>query len=245
MALVAIAITRLVKPGLVKDVSDALDRILRLDILARAPEGALADRDRFRDTYLYTTETNALLIAHEGSLRAIFGSLAMNKATIGLDEWMRFLKATGLIGLDLSLDEAVLCFSFSRMCVVDSQTVKGFVKCMRLPFEGFLEALGRSAALKAWPTAEEVASVHCEDAYHFMRALRSGEMELEVTHDEFVKARSAPWGKVSTVVPFVESLRNLLLTIIHRIEDDAGKIENLEVSEAEAQQWMKKLTERV
>ena len=57
------------------------------------------------------------------------------------------MRLLDLIGPDLAEREAVLCFSWSRMAVVDSGTVKGRLKSCRLPFEGYMEVDVKSTHL--------------------------------------------------------------------------------------------------
>ena len=47
------------------------------------------------------------------------------------------------------------------MCVIDAQSIVGRIKEMHLPFEGFLEAVCRVAAIKALPTDTEVEAAAC------------------------------------------------------------------------------------
>lgn len=99
----------------------------------------------FRRDFCYCEGTDVALRRHEPSLRAIFSGLAASHEKAGaesklisLDEWRDFLRGLTLIGTDLTERDATLCFSWSRMCVIDDRTERGAVRDINLPFEGFL-----------------------------------------------------------------------------------------------------------
>jgi len=62
---------------------------------------------------------------------------------------------------EMALADALLCFAWSRMLVIDGWTGRGHAKESNLPFEGFLEALCRVSALMALPTDAEVNESAC------------------------------------------------------------------------------------
>ena len=62
---------------------------------------------------------------------------------------------------EMALADALLCFAWSRMLVIDGWTDRGHAKESCLPFEGFLEALCRVSALMALPTDAEVNESAC------------------------------------------------------------------------------------
>ena len=78
---------------------------------------------------------------HADSLRNLFAVAAGGDTAsatdklLSLDEWRRLLKALGLIGKDVTERDARLCFSCSRMAVIDGQTARGYAKENNLPFE--------------------------------------------------------------------------------------------------------------
>ena len=65
------------------------------------------------------------------------------------------------LGAISPLADALLCFAWSRMLVIDGWTDRGHAKESCLPFEGFLEALCRVSALMALPTDAEVNESAC------------------------------------------------------------------------------------
>lgn len=112
-----------------------------------------ADRNGFRHQHCYTAAIEAVLRENERSLHNLFGAVASagggssrDSALMSLDEWKAFVHAAGLVGVDVSDRDAVLCFAWSRMTVVDVTRASGREKENSLPFEGFLEALVRLAA---------------------------------------------------------------------------------------------------
>ena len=111
--------------------------------------------------------------------------------SLSVESWLEQMRLLGLIGADLAEREAVLCFSWSRMAVVDSGTSKGRSKATRLPFEGYMEALCRVSTLKAMPTDEELAAAECADAGVYMQWLRETDTEA---WEQLLRERALPWG---------------------------------------------------
>jgi len=70
--------------------------------------------------------------------------------------------------VDLSVTDAVHCFTSSRMTVVDTSTTRGVIRANHLPFEGFLEALCRAASLKGWPEAWEMSTLGFSEIVPFV-----------------------------------------------------------------------------
>lgn len=107
-----------------------MTRLLSVDIAAHLPACALVDPNTFRKLQLYSAEVNFVLRWHEPSLRIVFGSMAEVSRTprlgqgaktplLDLRGWLRLLAATQIIGVDVTERDAVLCFCWARMVVVN------------------------------------------------------------------------------------------------------------------------------
>lgn len=58
------------------------------------------------------------------------------KNLLSFERFKELNRRLGLIDIDLSERDAALCFAWSRMVVVDSQSEKGRMRESSLPFEG-------------------------------------------------------------------------------------------------------------
>ena len=155
---------------------------------------------------------------------------------------MELLKALELIREDVSVRDAKLCFSLSRMAVIDGRTAKGKLKETNLPFEGFMEALCRLSVVKALPTDEELARLQCPDAGVFMQRLLSSDFD-DQTMDEFdpnvfFAERGADWGETPRQ-PMHRCLSHTIACIIRAVEAESRGEDDLQITRKEAQLWAK------
>lgn len=82
----------------------------------------------------------------------------------------------------------ITCLRFVAVLCVDPLSSHEY----SLPFEGFLEALCRTAALKALPTDEEISSAGCQDAGEYVMRLRATDEE---EYQRIQIERCTPWGQ--------------------------------------------------
>ena len=66
-----------------------------------------------------------------------------------MDSWLWLLEACHLLDTDLGVQQAQLCFLWSRMLVVDE--IKDFDRHVAISLVDFLEALARVAEIKNLP----------------------------------------------------------------------------------------------
>ena len=92
-----------------------------------------------------------LLVVH-GLLSQKSGRLPLQ--VLRMDSWLGLLEAGHLLDADLGLQQAQLCFLWSRMLVVDE--IKDFGRHEALSFVDFLEALARVAELKSLPSYSDL-----------------------------------------------------------------------------------------
>jgi len=242
-SLVKIAITKYVISGELADVSEALERLLSNDVYAHVGN-ALTDPNHFRVNTCYTEPVTRALGVHERSLRLLFGCLCEStrmKNLISIDVWIGFLKGLEFIGYDLALRDAVLCFAWSRMIVVDGNTVRGHMKETHVPVEGFFEALVRLTVLKALPTTDEVAEACFTDAAGYVLNLQESDPEGYVAFLKS-KANHAEWGEAMTGEPVHVRLDHMCRLMIGTMEAQIGRKPNERdgnLSEKEVKQWMK------
>ena len=251
-ALIRVAIARYVRSGLLDDVSEALHKFLSVDLAPLADRAVIVDSNRFRRQRAYLEDATTVLALNEPSLRAIFDALTAacgpamhSKKLVALPAWLQFARAIGLIGVDVSQRDATLAFAFSRMIVVDNQTLSGWLEDTCLPFESFCEALCRMAVLKALPTAQEIAEAEEEearkDAGSFFKWLAT---EDEERYEAILRERGTPWGSGSDGAswgsePLGRRLAAMLSIIFRNMEEGSQGRDNLVVTHREASSWAK------
>ena len=72
-----------------------------------------------------------------------------------MDSWLGLLESGHFMDTELGLQQAQLCFLWSRMMVVDE--IKDYSRHEALSFVDFLEALARVAELKSLPSFSDLA----------------------------------------------------------------------------------------
>lgn len=199
-ALVHLCINRYVLTGDMRDVSEAMFRLLQDDVEASLSPSTLQEANHFRLRFCYRQDVSEVLAKHEVSLRRLFmGISASDGSTVGkkhlasllnFEEWKLFVRQCKLIGPDLTERDAKLCFVWARMAVIDGSSEAGAVKENNLPFEGFLEALCRLATLKSLPNDAEIFESGTGDGGLFIRHLFTTD---EAAYDKLVASRSSPW----------------------------------------------------
>lgn len=243
-ALVHIAVNRYVKTGELSDVSEALHKLLT-HVESRLDSALLVDPNVFRREYCYTTDVNAILIKYDNSLGALYAALAggvnaltggFNATLLSLYEWITFMRALEMIQADVTERDALLCFTFSRMAVIDGSSMKGNGRETQLPFEGFLEAIVRLSALKALPTDEEVESAGVKDAFEYLAQLRAKDVE---EYNDMLMKRSSPMG-AEPPQPIHRCVEHTIRIIIRTIEANTAGDDNLRLTTTEIALWMKK-----
>lgn len=244
-ALVHIAINKYVLPKLEPDVSNALERLLGVDVRACVHKSALDAPNEFRKTYLYSKAVNSVLRWHELSLRNIFDAISSvgsesPTSLIDLEAFLRAIASLEIIAVDATERDCSLCFVWSRMSVVDGRTHKGKHKESFLPFEGFLEAICRVAVLKAFPTDAEIRNAGCAHAGAYLDQLEEEDSEA---YEELIESRNTDFGDEPDYQPIHRCVAHLIEMMIYRIEklcggqgDDAN---TLTISELDARKWLK------
>lgn len=137
------------------------------------------------------------------------------------------------------------------MAVVDGRTHRGSVKENSLPFEGFMEALGRIAVLKALPTDAELAQSGCSDAGVFMQKLQASTLSASFIESlglrwepgwdaltAFQRSRAAGWGETSLAQPLARCLHHTICCIIRTIEEDSHGADDMSLKLSEVKNWM-------
>ena len=249
-AIVRVALSRYLLSGVTTSMSVALERLLVSDI-SPTLKPSLSAPDEFRRGHCYTQEVHDVLMKHETSLRVIFDGLDALTNTRGqlgklcsFGVWRGFLRSLGLIGENSGLSESVsaYCFLWSIMCVIDGQTVGGRLKEKHLPFEGFLEALCRLAAIAPLPTDDEIRDALLPDAGAFVAYLKR---EKPAMFEVFQTERTGKWNSPPRQ-PIHRCLEHLLQIIFRRIEgsdetpsEGATRTTNVQISGIEFFTWAK------
>ena len=218
-----IAINRYILPGVMNDVSEALKRLLELDIQARMRPNLLADPNVFREAHCYIASTSEYLRCKERSLRNLFlvlagGGRGAETTLLDLSEWKDFMRAVDLIAADVTERDATLAFVWSRTAVIDGRTIAGHRKEGNLPFEGFLEALCRLACMKSLPTEDEIQESGCKDSAEYLERLREADRPA---YEALLVERATPWGETPPQ-PVEYCVAQLVTIFIREIEKQCG-----------------------
>ena len=221
-ALVHIAILKYIKTEKETDVSEAMERLLAVDITARLTP-ACTEANVFRREVLYTKEVTDELIHQRESLWNIFEGVAgstggknnVNSLLVDLNEWRTSIRALHLIDKDITERDVTLCFAWSRFYVPEKKSLKAMIRIRSLDFLGWLEALVRLAMLKALPTEEEIDLTFCKNAGEWLDE-KFGMPEYK----EVMDTRATPWGQVPAYQPAHISVRQMVQLFIHRIEKE-------------------------
>jgi len=245
--LVRIAVARYVQSGNETDVSAAMQRMMREDILPRSNGAALVESNVFRKHHCYKQEVDAVLRRHETTLRALYDCLATKTTQsignlVAFSTWTAFCGNVGLLDVDVSERDTSLCFSAARMCVANPYSLRGYHTSMGLPFEGWLEALVRIACCKALPTDEEIAEAGYTDAGAYFEWLAVADEER---YTALLEQRATAWGD-EPPQPVERQLDHLMSIILRRIEAETtmSKDSDGSLSAREARKWWEKVEKK-
>ena len=201
--IVRAAIMKLVLPGIIADVSQAVEEFFKTIIVPHADPKVFAPKNSILDV-IYTQDIDEVLRGHEASLRKLFtamcelkqktmehGGLANGLATFA--NFREFAKTFNLIDLDTTERDVTLCFAFSKMLTIDEQKTKPRIKMTHLSFEDFLETLCRIALMKAMP---DEADYNASDARNIGVFLLQQAVEDPERHEAFLLENTTNWGSL-------------------------------------------------
>ncbi|KOO23697.1 flagellar associated protein [Chrysochromulina tobinii] len=194
LALLNIAVNRYVLTRQMESVAEALKALLEQDL---QPKLELQPRifrrpDVFRKAHCYHPDADLALKSFEADLRLLFGAMDFKgRSLIEVNDWRGFCRGSDLFAPDCSERDVMLAFSWSRMAVANEQTERGHFKEICLPFEGFMEALCRLAALKMLPTEQEMKDAGYTDAGSFFYNMRKTDEE---GYKRLLLERAPGWG---------------------------------------------------
>ena len=150
------------------DPSEAIQRLIDKNImpnLESSPEASIDSND-FRRTRLYTENVDQVLKANLKMLKTLFKGACKQKRgsrekRMSVEEYNRLLATLDLFDEDFTKREGTLTFRWSQMSVSDE--VRNVLEYRTILFTDFMEALGRVADLKSFPTREEIAAFNEDD----------------------------------------------------------------------------------
>jgi len=245
VAVVQVAVAKFVKAGVCVRVPEALSRLLVDWIDPQIDYDKFPDPNFFRRA-CYVESVSVQLAAHEPSLRLLhtalceleFGAYAKR---LGSKTWIAFMRAIDFIlGADLSERDCNLCFVWARMAVSSTPGPKD--DC--LPFEGFMEALCRLAAIKALPTDFEIAEKGCEDAGKWVLLMTSDD-DRRTEYQQLLRQRAVGWGG-KPAQPLERCVSHTLSIIVRSMEATCNRGKSAkhvrmdgELSSSEVAMWCK------
>lgn len=159
IALVRVAINLFIRSRQLTDVSDAVDRLLRVCVQSQLGALVTSEPDVFRRAHCYTEATCVVLKRNEEALQRCFEYVANvdvddgqgKHRSLPLKQWLHALRRLEIVHLDLSERDALRCFSWSRMAVGNCTTRRGHHEDTVLPFEGFVSAAAGPQPLRCHP----------------------------------------------------------------------------------------------
>ena len=209
------------------DPIEACRKFFREDIIPRLPRQCFQDSNSFRADFCYKEEVDMELKKHEESLRNIFTSFAYGTGAIGdavlstklMDggEYSEFISRIDLVDAFITQREVRLAFLWSRMLVVDENSLKGRSSVLQLRFEDFLEVLVRLAYQSAMPNEEDLEKANVNHAGEYLQWL-SGYAEEE---KRFKKERTRELGQALDQ-PLELKLRHFLNWLIFAVQGGKG-----------------------
>ncbi|DBA90981.1 TPA: hypothetical protein ACH3X2_004190 [Trebouxia sp. C0005] len=160
-AIVRLAVAKYGKAQQTESVATAVQMLCEQNLMPGVRSVALTAPNTFRTERLYTEEVDLLYKKHLVLLKAIYTAFrrapnggGLRLKVLRMDSWLGLLEAGHLLDADLGLQQAQLCFLWSRMLVVDE--IKDFGRHEALSFVDFLEALARVAELKSLPSFSDL-----------------------------------------------------------------------------------------
>jgi hypothetical protein len=227
--IVKAAVMTYVMTGELADISLAVDALFERILCPKTEPSLSVAANDYRRT-IYIEEIDVVLRRHEAALRMLYaGTCALEQSssllgnkTVSIHGWRTFARRCGLVDLDLTERDATLCFSFSRMLVVDAERdSKSGVKRTHLSFEDFLECLCRCAALKGFPTDDEIAQAAAEgDGKAAGSPPNAGSLLLHMAkvepaqYESLLRERALPWGEPPTIQPLHRCVEHLIHVVV-------------------------------
>ena len=240
--LVKMAIMRYVQSGEMADVSEALERLLRVDVEPNLDRQVFVEGNVFRDRYIYNEPVDVILWRHEANLRLIFEKLTRLKGQnaaagiankmVSFETWKEFARIFELYGDDLTERHITLAFVWSRMKVIDEEDPKTRVKLTHLAYEDFVEAICRLAAHKALPTDDELAKAESNCAGMYLRQMQADQPD---EYADLISSRARPWASqpLLRMERCVEHMCSILV-----VTGQCGRGDNAQLTEKEAASFM-------
>lgn len=218
-------------------VSTAFDAFFD-ELRLRLPDAVYHDANSFRSDFCYCEATDLALGQYGASLRLIYDIFAHGTGAIGdnvystklmdIGEYNMLIDRLELVDEHLTAREVAQTFVYSRLLVVDEQSVKGRSKLVQLRFEDFLEAVVRLAYMKALPTAEEIAQQGFRHAGEFLV-----DLEAEpARYDEFQTARTRTFGD-TLEQPIANKVGHFLAWVVFRVRGGVESKKDLTKKEVE------------
>ena len=156
--------------GLSTSLSSSIRLLYDRHIIPRLGMEVLLSSNEFRRNEMYTKDTESVIESEFQLLRRMFCSVAGSEvapkltATGGstadrpylmtINEWMILLNDLSFLDSDFTRREAILCFIWSKMTVVDDFVCSE--RAVSLTFVEFLECMCRCSSMKTIPTNQEL-----------------------------------------------------------------------------------------
>jgi hypothetical protein len=160
-ALVRSALAKYGKGQATDDVAEAVRMLLEKNVIPNLPAGGALVTNDFRTHRLYNEDVDLLYKKHQVMLKAMWSRYRLKPIGGGLrtkvvrmEGWLQLMNDAQLVDGQFTLQDSTLAYLWSRMQTVDE--IKDYQKMISLSFIDFLEALGRVADMKSFPTSQDL-----------------------------------------------------------------------------------------
>lgn len=160
-ALVRSALAKYGKGQATDDVAEAVRMLMEKNIIPNLPAGGALVTNDFRTQRLYNEDVDLIFKKHQVLLKAMWSRYRLKPIGGGLrtkvvrmEGWLQLMNDAHLVDGQFTLQDSTLAYLWSRMQTVDE--IKDYQKMISLTFIDFLEALGRVADMKSFPTSQDL-----------------------------------------------------------------------------------------
>ena len=193
-ALVRSALAKYGKGQVTDDVAEAVKMLMEKNLIPNLPAGGALVTNEFRTHRLYNEDVDIVFKRHQVLLKALWSRYRLKPIGGGLrtkvvrmEGWLQLMNDAHLVDGQFTLQDSTLSYLWSRMQTVDE--IKDYQKMISLTFIDFLEAIGRVADMKSFPTSQDLEHAGYNDILEW--AIDKERVEGSIASDKPKEAEAA------------------------------------------------------